>query len=979
LRSHRGRLLLALATLPLAIISGCYSGTPGGSGGGEDSAPVITQQPANQSVTVGQSATFAVTASGKAPLTYQWYMNGAAAGTNASAFTIASPTASQDQATVYVTVSNAKGMATSTMAKLSVSEAATAPTITTQPAAQTVSAGQTGTFTVAANGTAPLTYQWYLNGSTAGTNSATYTITNTTTSQNGDTVYVTVSNSAGTVTSNTVKLTVNAAATAPTITAQPTAQTVAAGQSATFTVAANGTAPLTYQWYLNGATAGTNSATYTIANTTTSQSGASVYVTVSNSAGNVTSNTVKLTVNASATAPTITTQPTAQTVTAGQSATFTVAANGTAPLTYQWYLNGTAAGTNSATYTITNTTTAQNGASVYVKVSNSAGTTTSNTVTLTVNGATTAPAITTQPTNQTVTAGQTATFTVAASGTAPLTYAWFVNSTAAGTNSNTLSLTQTTTSQTGAQVYVKVSNSAGSATSNTVTLTVNAAQQNSNVNVLTYHNDVARTGQNLSETILTTSNVNSTNFGKIGAMNADGLVDAEPLYVSGLTVNGATHNVVYVATENDSVYAFDADTFTQLWKVSVLGANETTSDPRGCYQVQPQIGITSTPVIDPKAGADGTIFVVAMSKDSQGNYYQRLHALDLTTGAEQGDSPTTIQATFTLGSTTTTFSPMQYKERAALLLLNGNIYTTWASHCDAGPYQGWLIAYSESTLQQTSVLDITPNGFDSAIWMAGDGPAADSSGNIYFLAGNGTFDDTLDSNGFPEHGDFGNGFIKVATSSNSMSVADYFTMYNTDSESNADEDLGSGGEVVFPDLQDSQGNTWHLAVGAGKDGHIYLVNRDLMGKFNTSNDNAIYQEIDTNGLAGGVFATPAYFNGTLYYGAVSDTIRAFAITNAKIVTPSSSQSAEGYGYPGATPSISANGVSNGIVWAIQNNNGGVLYAYDATNLSNELYNSNQAANGRDDFADNKYVTPMIANGKVYVATPTGVTVFGLLQ
>lgn len=891
MRSHRGRLLLALATLPLAIISGCYSGTPGGSGSGEDSAPLITQQPANQSVTVGQPATFAVTASGKAPLTYQWYMNGAAAGTNASTFTIASPTASQDQATVYVTVSNSKGVATSTMAKLSVSAAGTAPTITTQPATQTVTTGQ----------------------------------------------------------------------------------------SATFTVTANGTAPLTYQWYFNGSMAGTNSATYTIANTATSQNGASVYVTVSNSAGNVTSNTVKLTVNAAATAPTIATQPTAQTVTAGQSATFTVAANGTAPLTYQWYLNGTAAGTNSATYTITNTTTAQNGASVYVKVSNSAGSATSNTVALTVNGATTPPAITTQPTNQTVTAGQTATFTVAASGTAPLTYAWFVNSSASGTNSNTLSLTQTTTSQSGAQVYVKVSNSAGSATSNTVTLTVNAAQQNGNVNVLTYHNDVARTGQNLNETILTTSNVNSTNFGKIGAMNADGLVDAEPLYVSGLTVNGATHNVVYVATENDSVYAFDADTFTQLWKVSVLGANETTSDPRGCYQVQPQIGITSTPVIDPKAGANGTIFVVAMSKDSQGNYYQRLHALDLTTGAEQSDSPTTIQATFTLGSTTTTFSPMQYKERAALLLLNGNIYTTWASHCDAGPYQGWVIAYSESTLQQTSVLDITPNGFDSAIWMSGDGPAADSSGNIYFLAGNGTFDDTLNSNGFPEDGDFGNGFIKVATSSNSMSVADYFTMYNTDSESNADEDLGSGGEVVFPDLQDSQGNTWRLAVGAGKDGHIYLVNRDLMGKFNTSNDNAIYQEIDTNGLAGGVFATPAYFNNTLYYGAVNDTVRAFAITNAKIVTPSSSQSAEGYGYPGATPSISANGASDGIVWTIQNGNGGVLYAYDATNLSNELYNSNQAANGRDNFADNKYVTPMIANGKVYVATPTGVTVFGLLQ
>ena len=888
MRSHRGLLLQALATLSVAILSSCYSGTPGG--GGSDAAPVITQQPANQSVTVGQPAAFSVTASGTAPLTYQWYMNGAAAGTNASMFTIASATAAQDQAAVYVTVSNSKGAATSTTAKLSVSAAATKPTITMQPVAQTVTAGQ----------------------------------------------------------------------------------------SATFTVAANGTGPLMYQWYLNGAAAGTNAATYTIANTTTSQSGDTVYVKVSNSEGSATSNTVKLTVNAAASAPTITTQPTAQAVTAGQSATFRVAANGTAPLAYQWYLNGTAAGTNSATYTITNTTTAQNGASVYVKVSNSAGTVTSNTVKLTVNAAATAPSISTQPTNQTVTAGQTATFTVSASGTAPLTYAWFVNSSAAGTNSNTLSLTQTTTSQSGAQVYVKVSNSVGAVTSNTVTLTVNAAQQSGNVSVLTYHNDIARTGQNLSETILTTSNVNSTNFGKIGAMNADGLVDAEPLYVPGLTVNGATHNVVFVATENDSVYAFDADTFTQLWKVSMLGANETTSDPRGCYQVQPQIGITSTPVIDPKAGAHGTIFVVAMSKDSQGNYYQRLHALDLTTGAEQSDSPTTIQATFTIGSTTTTFSPMQYKERAALLLLNGNIYTTWASHCDDGPYQGWVIAYNESTLEQTSVLDVTPNGGDGAIWMAGDGPAADSSGNIYFLAGNGTFDDTLNSNGFPEHGDFGNGFIKVATSSNSMSVADYFTMYNTDSESNADQDLGSGGEMVFPDLQDSQQNTWHLAVGAGKDGHIYLVNRDLMGKFNTSNDNAIYQEIDTNGLAGGVFATPAYFNNTLYYGAVNDTLRAFTITNAKIVTPSSSQSAEGYGYPGTTPSISANGSSNGIVWAVQNGNGGVLYAYDATNLSNELYNSNEAANGRDNFADNKFVTPMIANGKVYVATPTGVTVFGLL-
>ena len=405
------------------------------------------------------------------------------------------------------------------------------------------------------------------------------------------------------------------------------------------------------------------------------------------------------------------------------------------------------------------------------------------------------------------------------------------------------------------------------ATSQTVTLTVNAVQT-STVNVLTYHNDVARTGQNLNESTLTTANVKSANFGLVGNLSVDAGVDAEPLYVSNLSLAGGVHNVVYVVTENDSVYAFDADTFAQLWHVSVLGANETASDNRGCGQVSPIIGITSTPVIDLSAGTHGEIFLVAMSLDNSGNYHQRLHALDLTTGAEISGSPTTIQATFPTTSGTTTFDPKQYKERAALLLLNGVIYTTWASHCDAGPYTGWIMGYNETTLQQSSVLNVTPNGSEGAIWMAGDGPAADSSGNIYFLDANGTFDDTLNSNGFPEHGDYGNAFIKLSTAGNNLSVADYFTMFNTDAESDADEDLGSGGEMLLPDVQDTQENTWHLAVGAGKDGHIYVVNRDLMGKFNTSNDSAIYQEIDTNGLSGGVWSMPAYFNNVVYYGAV---------------------------------------------------------------------------------------------------------------
>jgi hypothetical protein len=589
-----------------------------------------------------------------------------------------------------------------------------------------------------------------------------------------------------------------------------------------------------------------------------------------------------------------------------------------------------------------------------------------------------APTISSQPGEQTVTAGQTATFTVGAIGTAPLTYQWFMNSAAVGTNSNTFTIMQTPASDNAAQIFVAVSNTAGMVNSNTVMLTVNPVQA-STANVLTFHNDVARTGQNLNETILTPAGLNSSNFGKVGFLQTDGLVDAEPLYVSNLTVSGAQHNVVLVVTEHDSAYAFDADTFAQLWKVSVLGANETSSDNRGCGQVTPEIGITSTPVIDPHAGAHGVVYLVAMSKDGHGNYFHRLHAVDLTTGAEISGIPTTIQATFPNQSGQTTFDPKQYKERAALLLLNGVIYTTWASHCDAGAYTGWIMGYDQTTLQRSSVLNVIPNGGDGAIWMAGDGPAADSFGNFYFLDANGTFDTTLDAGGDPVNSDYGNAFIKISTANNTLSVADYFTMHNTTSESDADQDLGSGGEILLPDLKDAANNTWHLAVGAGKDSHIYVVNRDLMGKFNTGNDNAIYQEISSNGISGGSFATPAYFNNAVYYGAVGDSLRAFAISNAKLVTPAGSHSSAAFGFPGTTPSISANGTSNGIVWAVENNGGtGVLHAYDATNLATELYNSSQAANGRDSFSDNKFITPMIASGRVYVGTPTGVIVFGSL-
>lgn len=512
----------------------------------------------------------------------------------------------------------------------------------------------------------------------------------------------------------------------------------------------------------------------------------------------------------------------------------------------------------------------------------------------------------------------------------------------------------------------------------------------SSVNVLTYHNDNLRTGLYVGEKILTPRNVNSRDFGKIAFLPVQGLVDAEPLYVSQLTIARAKHNVVFVATEHDLVYAFDADTSAQLWQVSLLGPDESTSDDRGCGQVKPEIGVTSTPVIDLQAGPHGTIYVVAMSKDSSGKYFQRLHALDITTGAELDGGPQTIEATYPGSAIPNSngqvdFDPKQYKERAGLLLLNGVVYTSWASHCDFDPYTGWIIGYNARTLKQTSVLNIMPNGSEGAIWMSSAGLAADSSGNIYFLAGNGTFDTTLNSQGFPEKGDYGNAFMKLSTAGGKLSVGDYFVMHNAVEESRKDLDLGSGGAMVLPDLQDNSGKTHRLAVGAGKDDIIYVVNRDSMGKFNPANDNAIYQEVartgDENsqglGGTGGVFAAPAYFNHTLYYGAVDDSLRAFKIVNARVVSPAASKTAVSFGYPGTTPSISANGVKDAIVWAVENNSPAVLRAYQANDLARELYDSNLQRK-RDEITGNKFITPMIAGGKVFVGTPTGVAVFGLL-
>ncbi|MDE1008643.1 MAG: pyrrolo-quinoline quinone [Paraburkholderia fungorum] len=496
--------------------------------------------------------------------------------------------------------------------------------------------------------------------------------------------------------------------------------------------------------------------------------------------------------------------------------------------------------------------------------------------------------------------------------------------------------------------------------------------------VLMHHNDLARTGQMPAETTLTLANVNSARFGKVAFLPADGKVDAQPLFVTSLSISGTPHDVVYVATEHDSVYAYDATTFAQLWKVSLIGNGETPSDDFSCPDFTPEIGITSTPVIDRNRGPNGVLYAVAMTKDSSGAYHHRLHALDLETGADILGGPTEIAATYPgngAGSVNgvITFNPALHTERAALTLVGGNLYMGWTAHCMAGAYTGWLMAYSADTLQQTSALNITPNGSQGSIWMAGSGMASDGT-SLYVVDGNGTFGTTLNAQGFPVDGDFGNSLMKLSLGN--LQVTDYFAMDNVVAEANADNDFGSGGVMLLPDQTTASGVVKHLAVAAGKDNLIYVVDRDSMGKFSPTANN-IWQVL-TGTLAGGIWGSPAYYAGVVYYGGLNDNLKALPVSGAYLATTAASKSPTTFAYPGATPAVSANGSSNGIVWAAENGTTGALHAYDASNLANELYNSNQAGTRDQWGAGNKFITPMIARGKVYVGATNGVAVFGLL-
>jgi hypothetical protein len=495
--------------------------------------------------------------------------------------------------------------------------------------------------------------------------------------------------------------------------------------------------------------------------------------------------------------------------------------------------------------------------------------------------------------------------------------------------------------------------------------------------VYTHHYDNARLGANLSETALTPATVSPATFGKIASYPIDGLSFASPLYVANVDIPGqGTYNIVYVVTEHNSIYAFDADGVgpNPLWHVSFLGPGVTTvpcADVGECGDIPLEIGITGTPVIDP---ATNTLYVVVKTKEGSSSYPTRLHALDLATGAEKLGGPILIQASVPgtgLGSSggVLTFLSLRENQRPALLLHGGILYIGFASHGDNQPFHGWILGYNATTLQQTFAWCATPNNEGAGIWHGGGGLATDASGDIYFATGDGTF--TVGSGG----SDYGDSVIRMSPGGG---VLDYFAPFDQLSLDQNNLDLSSGGIVLLPD---QPGPHPHLMISSGKNKTIYLLDRDNLGHYNAADNSNAVQTLP-NIFASGSFINPVYFNGNVYFCSISGHVQAFHLNNGLLTTSPTTQSAETYGYPGGAMAISANGTSDAILWAIQRNGTsapGVLYAYDANDLGTVLYNSN-AAGARDvlDFGT-KFAPPIVANGKVFVTTQTQFSVFGRIS
>jgi hypothetical protein len=546
-------------------------------------------------------------------------------------------------------------------------------------------------------------------------------------------------------------------------------------------------------------------------------------------------------------------------------------------------------------------------------------------------------------------------------------------------------------SLTGVAVSYTAPSSAGSYTITATSITDTATTSSITVyvtnlaGVYTYHDDLARDGVNSQEYALTTSSVNTSTFGKLFSCTVDGAIYAQPLWVANVTINSVKHNVVFVASQHDSLFAFDADAnpCVQLWQVSLIDSNhggsaaETTVPSgvpgylvgSGYGDITPEVGVTGTPVIDPSTG---TLYVVSKSVNLSGpTFYQRLHAIDITTGNEKFSGPANItpsNVTFPGtgdGGSTVVFNARQQNQRPGLALVNGVVYVAWSSHEDTLPYYGWVVAFSASNLAITNVLNVSPNVQYGGIWMGGGAPSADANNNIYLITGNARFDVT---NGSAPNNDYGDSFLQL---SGSLTVTSYFTPSDQASDAANDRDFGAGGAAVVLNL--TSGTLKHLVIGGGKDGSLYLLNGDSMGGLGDSNARQKFN------IGYGIFATGAFWNNSYYIAGVYGPVTSYSFNSStnQFNTSIASQSSSSYGFPGTSPSVSSMGTSNGIVWALDNTNyctaqspgcgPAVLHAYNANTLSSDLWNSSMSS---DDAAGNavKFTVPTPANGKVYVGT-----------
>src|SRR5271154_269786 len=492
--------------------------------------------------------------------------------------------------------------------------------------------------------------------------------------------------------------------------------------------------------------------------------------------------------------------------------------------------------------------------------------------------------------------------------------------------------------------------------------------------VYSYRYDNTGTGQNRFETLLTPRNVNAATFGKLFAAPIDGYVYAQPLYVREVAVVGqGTHNVVYVATENDTIFAIDADTGAELFRSNLGPAVPKVQLP--CPDMGPQIGITGTPVIDP---VTNTLYVAAKTfSNGSSSFY--LHAIDLSSGKEKAGSPVLITATLSgtgagKSNGAVAFDAAPQLQRPGLVLTNGQLIIAFGSLCDRGAFHGWVFAFDAGSLRRTGVFLTTPNGSHGGIWQAGGTPVVDPQGNLHVITGDGEFD------AYDGGADYGDTFLKLRLAGNDAIVpTDYFTPFDQKELDVENVDLGASGPMILPD---QLGQYSHVLFGAGKNGSMYLVNRDDMGHFQSSSNNQIVQYIP-HVFPTRIHVSAAYWRNStsewIYVGPVEGSLHAFPLSRGRLSPTASSQTPTIFGYPGALPVISSNGDSDGIVWALENYNG-VLHAFDATNLSTELYNAKQAPNGRDAAEHGvQFYAPMIATGKMYFGTRGHLYAYGLLH